>query len=441
MKKEDMQMNSSAPAPKPIVAWVGLDWADKKHQIVARFCDGSKSLREEVEHKPQVIDEFFLDLHHQYPHGKIAVVIEQSRGPVIYALMKYSFVEIYPINPKALSSYRESLRVSGAKDDKIDAELQADFGAKHSENLRVLKVDDIPTRKLRFLVEARRDFVDGQTALTNALRAVLKGYYPVVLELFERPFNSPILRDFLLRWPTMAELKTAKPETLRKFFYKHNSRSEELIQERLEKIKSAAALTEDEAIVDAHKLQAKGLLRQLEQVEQTIAEYHDVIQKTFKEHSSFAIFNNLPGAGPALAPRLAAAFGSRRENFQSPQEILCLSGVAPVRKQSGQMDLVFFRWKKPRFLHQSFVEFAKCSIGTCQWAQLYFREQMKDGKGKWAAFRALAFKWGRILWRCWQDGTPYDEAKYLRSLQRKGIKLYESLYKDLPAEGQAAGCE
>jgi hypothetical protein len=300
--------------------------------------------------------------------------------------------------------------------------------------LRPLQTDDIPTRKLRFLVEARRDFVDTQTALTNALRATLKGYYPVVLELFEKPFNSAILRDFLKRWPTMGELKKAQPETLRAFFYKHNSRSEELIQKRLEKIKNAAALTEDEAIVDGLKLQAKGLLRQLEQVEQTIGEYGEVIQETFKEHSSFLLFSNLPGAGPALAPRLAAAFGSRKENFQSPHEILCFSGVAPVRKQSGQMDLVFFRWKRPKFLHQTFVEFAKCSIGTCQWAKLYFLEQIKDGKSKWAAFRALAFKWGRILWRCWQDGTPYDEVKYLRSLQRKGIKLYESLYKELPAE-------
>lgn len=444
-----MQNNSTVPNPtptpvppeKPILAWVGLDWADQKHDLEVRFTDGSKTLHKVLEHKPQVIDEFFLDLHQKYPQGRIAVVLEQSRGPIIYALMKYSFVEIYPINPAALASYRQALRVSGAKDDPSDAGLQADFGCKHSEHLRPLKADDIPTRKLRFLVEARRGFVDQQTALTNSLRVALKGYYPVVLELFSAPLNGPMFREFVRRWPGLKQLKAASADTLRSFFYKHNSRAEDLIQKRLETIKAATALTEDEAIVSAHQLQSQSLVRHLAEVQKTIEQYNDVIQKTFQGHSCFAIFDALPGAGPALAPRLAAAFGSLRENFPTPADMLCLSGVAPVRKQSGKQETIFFRWKRPKFLHQTMVEFAKCSLGSCAWAQLFFEDKMKNGKTKWEAFRALAFKWLRIIWRCWYHSHPYDEVKYLRSLQKKGIKLYESLYKDLPAEDGSASCE
>ncbi len=38
------------------------------------------------------------------------------------------------------------------------------------------------------------------------------------------------------------------------------------------------------------------------------------------------------------------------------------------------------------------------------------------------AIRALAFKWQRILWRCWQDRTPYNEVYYLTMLQTRRSK-------------------
>jgi hypothetical protein len=37
--------------------------------------------------------------------------------------------------------------------------------------------------------------------------------------------------------------------------------------------------------------------------------------------------------------------------------------------------------------------------------------------------RALAYKWIRILFRCWQKRTPYDEIRYLKSLQKSSSPL------------------
>ena len=34
------------------------------------------------------------------------------------------------------------------------------------------------------------------------------------------------------------------------------------------------------------------------------------------------------------------------------------------------------------------------------------------------AKRALAYKWMRIIFRCWKNRVPYDEAKYIESLKR-----------------------
>ncbi len=45
------------------------------------------------------------------------------------------------------------------------------------------------------------------------------------------------------------------------------------------------------------------------------------------------------------------------------------------------------------------------------------------------AIRSLTLKWVRTLYRCWQNRTPYDEAKYLMALKAKGSPLVAELAK------------
>lgn len=438
-----MQTNSSTtplsrePAPpvaaaSPIVCWVGLDWADKKHCLVVRTDPAEPAKTHYLEQKPEKFEEFFLNLRAQHPQGRIAVAIEQSRGPVLYALMKYDFLVLYPVNPRTLADYRRAFKLSGAKDDPLDAELLGELVACHAERLRPLALEDAATRKLRLLTEARRNFVDERTGLSNQLGATLKCYYPLAQELLAEDLSNAMALEFLRRWPNLAKLQTAKAGVLRAFFYAHNSRSEDKIAARLEAIASARPLTEDPALIDPLQLQMQRLVAQLRTVQQTIAQYDTSIGRIFATHSQAWLFAPLPGAGPALAPRLAAVFGTNPNNFPEALDVLCFSGVAPVRKQSGNLNVVHFRYARPIFLHQSLVEFAKCSIGQCAWARLFYDQQIKKGNTKWKAIRKLAFKWVRILWRCWHEGQPYDETKYLRSLQRDGVELYRSLYEALP---------
>jgi hypothetical protein len=64
------------------------------------------------------------------------------------------------------------------------------------------------------------------------------------------------------------------------------------------------------------------------------------------------------------------------------------------------------------------------------WAQVYYQQQRDNGKAHQAAVRALAFKWLRILYRCWQDRTPYNESVYLNALNRRGSSLIQNLAKE-----------
>lgn len=432
MDKNATQINSLPPTPEPIVCWVGLDWADKKHCLVLRASPTDRPERHTLEQKPELLDGWFLQLRQKHPVGRIAVGIEQSRGPVLYALMKYDFLVIYPINPRCLADYRRAFKISGAKDDPLDADLLCELVCLHAERLRALAPEDIHTRQLRLLVEARRRFVADRTEFSNRLGAVLKCYYPLALELVGENLSTAMALDLLRRWPNLSKLQGAKASTLRGFFYAHNSRSEERIEARLEAVSKAKPLTEDPALLKPLQLQMENLVQQLRTLQRTIAVYDQQIKEVFAQHSEAWLFKALPGAGPTLAPRLAATFGTCRSNFPAAGDLLCFSGVAPVKKESGTQKLVHFRYARPIFVHQSIVEFAKCSLARCAWARLLFEEELRKGKSCWAAIRKVAFKWLRILWRCWQDRKPYDEIQYLRSLQRDGIELYRPLYQNLP---------
>jgi len=423
----------TTPALPPIVCWVGLDWADKKHCASVRTTPTGTGQQSFIEQEPEKLEAFFLKLRTEHPQGKIAVAIEQKRGPVLYALLKFDFLVLYPVNPRSLADYRRAFNVSGAKDDPRDADLLAEMVSLHADRLRPLELQDPITRQLMLLTEHRRGLVDDRTQASNRLGAVLKSYYPLVMVLVGEDLSQPMALAFLKRWPNLKKLQKAKPEVLRSFFHKHNSRSCELMEERLAAIAKAKPLTEDPALVEPLELLAQRLVAQLETIAESIDVHDDRIQKVFAQHPDAWLFEALPGAGAALAPRLAAAFGTIRENLPSAQDLVCWNGVAPVQKQSGQQKVVHFRYARPVFLHQTFVEFAKCSIGRCRWAELLYEDQRKKGKCRWAAIRVVAFKWCRILWRCWQEKTAYDETKYLRSLQRHGVSLYKELYQALPA--------
>jgi transposase len=165
------------------------------------------------------------------------------------------------------------------------------------------------------------------------------------------------------------------------------------------------------------------LVAQLRAVAKAIARYEARLRDLMDQHPDAALFRALPGAGPALAPRLLAAFGTDRERFQSAAELQSLSGVAPVTKRSGKQCSVHRRWACPKFLLQTFHEFALCSSKRSAWAKAFYLQQRSCGKGHHASLRALAFKWIRILFRCWKTSTPYSEDRYLESLRRRNAPL------------------
>jgi transposase len=415
-------------APEEFAAFVGLDWADAKHDVCLQA--GASARREflVLEHSPEAIDAWVRTLRTRFNGQPVAVCLELNKGPIVSALRKYDFLVLFPVNPFTLAKYREAFTPSRAKDDPTDAELQVELLLKHRDKLTPLTPQSPTMRALAQLVEHRRRLVGDKVRCTNRLTSALKNYFPHVLQWFDEK-DTAIFCDFLSRWPTLKAVQLARRSTLECFFREHHVRSPALIATRIQAIKSAIALTTDDGIITPNVLLVQALVAQLRVTLQAIADFDTAIAQCAQGHPDFPLFDALPGAGAVFAPRLLVAFGEQRERYSSADELQKYAGIAPVTERSGKQSWVHWRFRCPKFLRQTFVEWAAESIRHSFWARVYYQQQRDKGKAHQAAVRALAFKWIRILYRCWQERTPYDEAVYLQALQRRSAPLLHHLAK------------
>jgi transposase len=396
-------------------AFLAIDWADQKHAWSLQEANSSTRKRGEVGHMPEAVETWVAQMNQRFAGRPIAVAVEQSRGALVFMLSKYEQLHIFPVPPAMTANLRKAFHSSGAKDDPADADLLLDLLQMHREKLRRLSPDTEATRRVQNLVEERRKLVDEKTAQSNRLEAHLKIYFPQIPNWFGN-VDSPLVCALLERWPTLEALQKARPDTLRSFFRKRHSRKQELTESRIKAIAEAKPALNDRAVVEPKVAVVKVLVQLIQVLHDGIEGLNQQIQEASGAHPDFFIFDSLPGAGPVMAPRLLAAFGSDRERYRNAAEVQTWSGIAPVTQSSGKSRWVHFRFACPKFLRQSFHEFAACSIPKSPWARAYYELQRGRGKKHHAAVRALAFKWIRIIYSCWKKRVAYDEKVYLASL-------------------------
>lgn len=408
-------------ATQEFTAYIGLDWANAKHDVCIQGADSDRRDSGKFQHTAAHIDQWAHEIHGRFG-GTIAVALELTKGPIVYALQKYDFFVLFSINPSMLAKYREAFQPSGAKCDRTDAAIALDLLVRHRDKLTPLQPQSAPMRTLHCMVEQRRRLVGDVGCCTNRLCDALKQYYPQALEWFPQR-DSIVFCDFLVRWPTLARVKLARKATLEAFLNEHNVRGAKRVEERIAAIKAAVPFTNDSAVIAAYQLLTLALVDQLRAVLLAIDRFDEQIAAIAPTLPDYALFSALPGAGSVLAPRLLVAFGEQRARFHSASEFQQYCGVAPVFDGSGNKFWVHWRWQCSKFLRQTMVEWSAQTITRSFWAGAYYRQQRDKGSSHQVAVRALAYKWIRVLYRCWQTRTPYDESVYLNALRLHGSPL------------------
>ena len=402
------------------LVFVGIDWADDHHAFHLIDLD-NEPLTGDVQQDPQALDDLVQDWRNRAPGSTFAVAVETTKGPLITVLLQYDDVVIYPINPAALASYRKAFAHGGGKNDPSDALLLAEYLQHYVEKLRPLRQDEPLTREIAALAEDRRRLVDQRTAHCNELKAVLKRYYPAILQLNAAKIYADFILRFLRKYPTLDAAQKAGASRLRKFFYGVGAKQK--VEARVEKIMNSLPMSADGVMLRTCARRAIALCRLIETYNQQIDRYDKEIKELVVRHADYAIVASLPAGAYATRGRLIAALGDDRTRFANAASLQAASGIAPLTTQSGKQRFVSSRWACSKFMKQTFHEFAGLTITRSQWAGAYYQMQRSKGKSAQMARRALAYKWQRIIYRLWQDRVPYDEARYLQRLKANNSPL------------------
>lgn len=400
---------------------IGIDWADQTHAW--HLQNGQTQSAGLLQQDAQAIQDWVKQLRKQHPDGQFALAIETTKGALISALLGYDDITIYPINPAALAAYRKAFAHGGGKNDPGDAMLLCQYLRHYIEQLRPLRCDEALTRKLAAMAEDRRRLVDQRTAHCNELKAVLKTYFPEVLKLQAARIYADFIVAFLLKYPNLAVAQKAGATKLRKWFYGVGSRAK--AEQRVQLLVDATALSDDQALNETCSLRVMALAALIQTYNAQVRVYAARIADAVVQHQDYALFKSLPGASDLTHSRMIAAMGDDRSRYADASSLQAATGIAPLTTQSGKQRFVSARWACTKFLKQTFHEFAGLSITSSKWAAAYYKLQLEKGKSPQMAKRALAYKWQRIIFRCWHDRVPYDETRYIEQLKKTGSPIYQ----------------
>lgn len=326
---------------------------------------------------------------------------------------------MYPVNPKAAERYRERQAPSGVKDDQRDAWSLADALRLDGHTWRELSPQDPIVAELQLLCRDEIALIEQRTAFVNQLRQALHEYYPAALQAFE-DWTCPAVWELVLSFPTPAALEQAGRRRWEKFLHTHRLWRRNTAEERMAIFARATALSGTAPTVAAKSLMAVSLVRLLRTLETQLASYRERITAAFARHPDHDLFGSLPGIGAKLAPRLLAEIGNDRSRFADAEGLQCVAGTAPVTLQSGKMRYQKIRYACNDILRATVHLWVDHSRDDCAWAQAYYQRHRDQGQSHACALRCLGQRWLKILWKMWQNRTPYDEALHTRNQTQHG---------------------
>ena len=218
----------------------------------------------------------------------------------------------------------------------------------------------------------------------------------------------------MLKYPTLANCQAAGPVKLRKLFYATGTKQQ--LEFRIDVLTNAKPLTTDQVVLDTSARLTQCIAAQIRVLNKAIKGYNQEIRRLVRVHEDYNVVRDLPGAGDKTRARVIASLGDDRQRYHSVEDFQSAAGIAPLIIQSGKTTTVAARWATTLFIKQTFHEYAGLSIRKCAWAKAYYEQQLARGKSTQMAKRSLAYKWIRIIYRCWQNRQPYNEAHYVNRL-------------------------
>lgn len=395
----------------------GVDWASEAHEVCVSK-EGEVIERFSATHDEAGIAALAERLAGL---GVARVAIERPDGILVERLLAAGLV-VLAIHPNQVKAARPRFAVSHGKSDRFDAYVLAELARTDAHRFRSLVPDSDETKALRVLTRAREDLVGARVRLANELRAQLEAIWPGALIFSE--VDSPISLAFLKRYPSAADTKGLGEARMATFLARNSYSGRTEAAELVARMKAAPKGTAERAEREARSAVVAGLVAALEPIVAEIAELGARIRKRLEAHPDAEIFRSLfrdPKTSVCPAT-LIAEIGDRRERYPTEAALAADAGMSPVALESGKLRVATFRRACDKRLRAAVATLADSTRHWHPWAKEVYRRARDRGQDHPHAIRTLGRAWIRVLWRCWQDGEPYDPSLHgnFRRLQTAG---------------------
>lgn len=394
--------------------YCGIDWAKDKHDVCVLDPRGQVRDRFCFAHTAEGLAGAIRRLRRRGPPAHLPIAIERPSGLLVDTLVAVGF-PVVPIHPNALKATRPRYTASQAKADPSDAFIVADVLRTDGHRFPVLKAPSEQTRTLRAAVRIRDDLVAARVKLANQLRAHLEEFWPGAVAIFAE-IDSLIALNFLDAYPTPESAARLGETDLDSFLKRHRysgRRSAATLLGRLHGAPVGRASAKESQVRGRLVQSQAALLRHL--VSQ-IGQIEKEIETLLAEHPDAPLIQSFPRTGTVNAAQIVAELGEDRSRFDSFEHLAAEAGAVPVTIQSGKHRNVVFRFACNKRLRQALTTWADNSRHANVWAAAVYRDARARGRDHPQAIRILTRAWLRVLWRCWQDRTPYDLSRHGRAL-------------------------
>jgi len=344
------------------------------------------------------------------------VAVERPDGLLIERLLDAG-IRVMAIHPNQVAAARPRFRTSGGKSDRFDAFVLCELARTDSHRFRVLAPDGDQTKALRALTRAREDLVETRVALANQLRAELERYWPGAAVIF-KDIDSPISLAFIKRYPSPSDASGLGAQRLGWFLARHAYSGHKRPDQLIKKLRAAPEGRAGDREIEARRQTVLALVSALEPLVAKISELTSEIGHCVRAHPDGPIFLSLfKGPSVVTAAELLAEIGDCRERYPTADALAADAGMSAVAIESGKRKVASFRWGCDKRLRAAFCVLADTTRRWHPWAGDHYARAIARGHDHPRAIRTLGRAWCRVIWRCWQDRTPYDPARH-RGLQQ-----------------------
>jgi transposase len=392
--------------------YAGVDWASDKHDVLVADASGVELLAATFAHDEPGLTALCRALVRLEVE---LVAIERPDGLLVERLLDAG-LRVLALHPNQVAAARDRFRVSGGKSDRFDAFVLCELARTDHHRFRVLEPDSDQTKALRALSRGREDLVGARTALVNQLRAELERFWPGPLRLFSH-LHSPISVAFLERYPSPADARGLGEARLAGFLARERYTGRQKPAALLAKLRRAPECRLGELELSTRRQLVLSLVATIKLLSAQIRELERQISSAIGEHPDGQIFLSLFKGTVITAAELLAEMGDCRARYANRDALAADAGQAAVARESGKRKTASFRWGCNKRLRNAFCTLADSTRHWHPWAQDLYAQARARGHEHPRAIRTVGRAWCRIVWRCWQDRTPYDPARH-RALQR-----------------------